>query len=90
MLTHTACISAVAYKRFADMVPMAIDHEIVLGVQQGIFKALQEGLQITGPDGYNRCKGMLDERIHIVSARREIQEKLQRLHTARQELRRLM
>ncbi|KAH0828920.1 P-loop containing nucleoside triphosphate hydrolase protein [Lanmaoa asiatica] len=80
----------VAYKRFADMVPMAIDHEIVLGVQQGIDKVLQEGLEVTGPDGYNRCKGMLEERVSIVSTRREIQEKMQRLQAARQELRRLM
>lgn len=72
------------------MVPMAIDHEIVLGVQQGINKALQEGLQITGPDGYNRCKGMLEERISIVTIRQETLEKMQRLQAARQELRRLM
>ncbi|KAF8551404.1 hypothetical protein OG21DRAFT_1478160 [Imleria badia] len=80
----------VAYKRFVDLIPMAIDHEIVLGVQQGIDKALQEGLQITGPDGYNRCKGMLEERISIVTTRHEILEKMQRLQAARQELRRLM
>jgi hypothetical protein len=80
----------VAYKRFVDMVPMAIDHEIVLGVQQGIDKALQEGLQITGPDGYNRCKGMLEERISIVTVRRETLEKMQRLQDARRELKRLM
>lgn len=72
------------------MVPMAIDHEIVLGVQQGINKALQEGLQITGPDGYNRCKGMLEGRISIVTIRQETLEKMQRLQAARQELRRLM
>ena len=72
------------------MVPMAIDHEIVLGVQQGIDKALQEGLQITGPDGYNRCKGMLEERISIVTVRRETLEKMQRLQDARRELKRLM
>jgi hypothetical protein len=82
--------SAVAYKRFVDMVPMAIDHEIVLGIRQGIDKALQEGLQITGPDGYNRCRGMLEERISIVTTRQEILEKMQRLQAARRELRRLM
>lgn len=69
---------------------MAIDHEIVLGLQQGIDKALQQGLQITGPDGYNRCKGMLEERISVVTIRQEILEKVQRLRAARQELRRLM
>jgi len=69
---------------------MAIDHEIVLGVQKGMDKALQEGLQITGPDAYSRCKGMLEERISIVTTRRDIEEKRQRLMAARQELRRLM
>ncbi|KAI9456485.1 P-loop containing nucleoside triphosphate hydrolase protein [Boletus coccyginus] len=80
----------VAYKRFVDMVPMAIDHELVRGVKEGIDRALQEGLQITGPDAYNRCKGMLEERISIVTIRRDIEEKRQRLLAARQELRRLM
>ncbi|KAG8220547.1 hypothetical protein J3R82DRAFT_3266 [Butyriboletus roseoflavus] len=80
----------VAYKRIADMIPMAIDHEIILGVQRGVDKALQEGLRITGPDGYSRCKNMLEERVYVVSARREIQEKIQRLLAARQELKRLM
>lgn len=89
-LMRTGVHSAVAYKRISDMIPMAIDHEVILGVQRGIDKALQDGLQITGPDGYNRCKNMLEERVHIVSSRREIQEKMQRLQAARQELRRLM
>ena len=89
-LTRHRCTPAVAYKRFVDMVPMAIDHEIVLGLQEGIYKALQEGLQITGPDGYARCKNMLEERIGIMTIRRETREKMERLQAARQELRRLM
>ncbi|KAG9308178.1 P-loop containing nucleoside triphosphate hydrolase protein [Chiua virens] len=80
----------VSYKRFADMVPMAIDHEMVLGIQKGIDKAIQEGLEITGPNGYERCKGMLEERIGVVTARQEILEKMKRLRAARQELKRLM
>ncbi|KAF9234006.1 P-loop containing nucleoside triphosphate hydrolase protein [Melanogaster broomeanus] len=51
----------VAYKRFADMVPMAIDYEIIRGLERGMDRALQEGLQITGPEGYNRCSAMLQE-----------------------------
>lgn len=69
---------------------MAIDHEIILGVQHGIDRALQEGLQITGPDGYNRCKSMLEEQISVVTARQEVQEKMKRLRAAREQLRRLM
>jgi hypothetical protein len=72
------------------MVPMAIDTEIVLGLQRGIDEALQEGLQITGPDGYSRCKSMVEELSNIASTRQEIQKKMERLQAARQELRKLM
>ncbi|KAF8434364.1 P-loop containing nucleoside triphosphate hydrolase protein [Boletus edulis BED1] len=92
-LTIMASVRAyfqVAYKRFVDMVPMTIDHEIVLGIQKGIYRALQEGLQITGPEGQDRCKSMLEERIGVVTLRQETQDKMQRLQAARQELRRLM
>ncbi|KIJ13505.1 hypothetical protein PAXINDRAFT_81017 [Paxillus involutus ATCC 200175] len=80
----------VAYKRFADMVPIAVDHEIVLGLEQNIDKALQEGLQITGPDGYKRCQNMLQELTSVASRRQDVQKKLERLQAARQELKRLM
>ncbi|KAG6382183.1 hypothetical protein JVT61DRAFT_833 [Boletus reticuloceps] len=92
-LTIMASVRAyfqVAYKRFVDMVPMTIDHEIVLGIQKGIYRALQEGLQITGPEGQDRCKSMLEERISVVTTRQETQDKMQRLQAARQELRRLI
>ncbi|KIJ63497.1 hypothetical protein HYDPIDRAFT_29303 [Hydnomerulius pinastri MD-312] len=80
----------VAYKRFADLVPMAIDYEIVLGLENNMEKALQEGLQITGPDGYARCESMLQELSSVSSARQEVQKKMGRLQAARQELRRLL
>ncbi|KAG6374237.1 hypothetical protein JVT61DRAFT_4246 [Boletus reticuloceps] len=65
------CSSQVAYKRFIDMVPMTIDHEIVLGMQKGIYRALQEGLQVTGPEGQDCCKSMLEECISVVTTRQE-------------------
>ncbi|KAF9234014.1 P-loop containing nucleoside triphosphate hydrolase protein [Melanogaster broomeanus] len=80
----------VAYKRFADMVPMAIDYEIVRGLERDIDKALQEGLQITGPEGYDRCKALLQELSSVASQRHDIQQKLERLQAARYELKRLM
>ncbi|KIK81251.1 hypothetical protein PAXRUDRAFT_832978 [Paxillus rubicundulus Ve08.2h10] len=80
----------VAYKRFADMVPIAVDYEIVLGLEKNIDKALQEGLQITGPDGYSRCQNMLQELSSVASRRQDMQKKLERLQAARQELKRLM
>ena len=69
---------------------MAIDNEIVMGLQKGIDQALQEELQITGPDEYTRCKSMVEELSTIASVRQELQKKMKRLHAARQELRRLM
>ena len=72
------------------MVPMAIDHEIVLGLRHGMSKALQEGLKITGPKWYNRCKSLLEEHISVVSARQEAQEKMKRLRAAHEQLRQLM
>ncbi|KIJ63510.1 hypothetical protein HYDPIDRAFT_40933 [Hydnomerulius pinastri MD-312] len=80
----------VAYKRFADLVAMAIDHEIVLGLEKDMEKALQDGLQITGPDGYARCQSMLQELSSVSSERQEVQKKMERLQAARQELRRLL
>ncbi|KIJ13509.1 hypothetical protein PAXINDRAFT_13626 [Paxillus involutus ATCC 200175] len=80
----------VAYKRFVDMVPMAVDYEIVLGLEKDMDKALQEGLQITGPDGYTRCQNMLQESSSVASRRQDVQKKMERLQAARQELKRLM
>ncbi|KAF9222329.1 hypothetical protein BS17DRAFT_881158 [Gyrodon lividus] len=80
----------VAFKRFADMVPIAIDYEIVLGLEKDIDKALQDGLQITGPEGYTRCKTMLQELTSVASRRQDVQKKMERLQAARQELKRLM
>ena len=83
------CIT-VAYKRFVDMVPMAIDHEIVLGIQHGIDNALRQGLQVTGLDGPDRCRRMLEQNISVVTERQEVQEKMKRLRAARAQLRQLM
>ena len=69
---------------------MAIDCGLVHGLERGIDEALREGLQITGLDGYNRCKSLVEEASSIASACQEIQKKMERLQVAQQELRRLM
>ena len=69
---------------------MAIDRDLVHGLEKGIDEALQEGLQITGLDGYNHCKSLIEEASSVASTRQEIQKKMERLQAARQELRRLM
>ena len=82
--------SLVTYKRISDEIPMAIDHGLVHGLERGIDEALWEGLQITGLDGYNYCKSLVEEASSIASAHQEIQKKMERLQVAWQELRRLM
>ncbi|KAI0782967.1 P-loop containing nucleoside triphosphate hydrolase protein [Abortiporus biennis] len=78
----------VAYKRFADNVPMAIDHELILGLDRdrALENALRKGLGITGPDGYQRCKDFLQEPPNVVARRDELQKKLDRLEAAKKEL----
>ncbi|KAI6107743.1 P-loop containing nucleoside triphosphate hydrolase protein [Pisolithus croceorrhizus] len=79
----------VAYKRFVDMVPLAIDYEMVRGMERGLDQALLEGLHITGKDAHERCAAMLQEPAAIASKRLELSKKLERLRAARTELKRL-
>ncbi|KAI0077225.1 hypothetical protein K474DRAFT_1596469 [Panus rudis PR-1116 ss-1] len=78
----------VAYKRFADNVPMAIDYELVLGLDRdrALENALMRGLGITGPDGFKHAREYLQEPPNIVSRREELQKKRERLISAQQEL----
>ncbi|KAI6010935.1 P-loop containing nucleoside triphosphate hydrolase protein [Pisolithus orientalis] len=73
----------VAYKRFIDMVPLAIDYEMVRGLERGLHEALLDGLQVTGADAHGRCAAMLQEPAAIASKRQELTKKLERLRAAR-------
>ncbi|KAI6139724.1 P-loop containing nucleoside triphosphate hydrolase protein [Pisolithus tinctorius] len=79
----------VAYKRFIDMAPLAIDYEMVRGLERGLHEALLDGLQVTGADAHERCAAMLQEPAAIASKRQELSKKLERLRAARTELKRL-
>lgn len=77
-----------AYKRFVDYVPMAIDHELILGLHRNgaLQDGLLKGLGITGADGPRRCKDFLQEPPSIVKRRQELQKRWERLDTAKREL----
>ncbi|KAG6329012.1 hypothetical protein ID866_10077, partial [Astraeus odoratus] len=79
----------VAYKRFVDEVPNAIDTEAVRGLINGLDQALRDGLQLTGADARDRCATMLQEPPSIATKRQELNVKLERLKDARIELMRL-
>lgn len=76
----------VAYKRITDMVPMAIDHELVRGIAHDMLTTLSVGLQIHGPDGKNICKEFARESPQDAGRREELNKKLERLQNASREL----
>ncbi|KAH7929544.1 hypothetical protein BV22DRAFT_1102356 [Leucogyrophana mollusca] len=79
----------VSYKRFADLVPMAIDYEIIAEFGDTIEQVLRTELQITGPEAHDRCRTLVQELGSVASRREELQKKMDRLHTASAELRTL-
>ncbi|KIM86047.1 hypothetical protein PILCRDRAFT_5119 [Piloderma croceum F 1598] len=76
----------VAYKRFSDIVPMAIDHEFVSGVERDIQSALLKGLGLSGKDGFQIARQLVQEPHNVSARREELKKKLDRLNTARNEL----
>ncbi|KAH6910212.1 P-loop containing nucleoside triphosphate hydrolase protein [Coprinopsis sp. MPI-PUGE-AT-0042] len=76
----------VAYKRFADNVPLAIDHELVCGIKQDILHILYSKLGLNGPDGHKICKELAQESPQVGDKRVDLQKKLERLQTASSQL----
>ena len=65
---------------------MIIDHEIVLGLNRGLEKALHNGLELTGPNAREACEALVEEAATISLRREELQKKLERLRAASHEL----
>lgn len=76
----------VAYKRFADIIPMAIDKELVCGVGHDILPLLWNGLGLNSVDAHRICKGFAQENPSVANRREELTKKLQRLDEASQQL----
>ena len=81
-------ILLVGFKRFTDMVPIAIDEELLRGLDwdRGLYSTLTGGLGITGPGSLDKAKEYLQERPDIKSRRENLQKKLERLQSAKREL----
>lgn len=75
-----------AYKRFTDNVPLAIDQEFIKGVERGLEEVLYSGLKLNGPDGHKVARELVQEPSGIAAQREQLQKKLSRLNTARDEL----
>lgn len=76
----------VAYKRLIDNVPMAVDYEMVYGLDRVMYKALTSTLKVTGVYGGNVCSEFLKEPDRVHAWRSDLKRKLVRLEMAREEL----
>ncbi|KAL1690988.1 P-loop containing nucleoside triphosphate hydrolase protein [Schizophyllum commune] len=76
----------VAYKRFVDNIPLAIDQELVYGIERDMYSALMAGLHVNGPDGDHLCREYAQESPQAASKREELEKKLERLSGASEEL----
>ncbi|KAI0250034.1 P-loop containing nucleoside triphosphate hydrolase protein [Lactifluus subvellereus] len=76
----------VAYKRFADNVPMGVDRTLLRGIKIGLEAALFNGLAVGGAGGYERCRSLLSEPEDIIERRSELQKRRERLMKAKEEL----
>jgi hypothetical protein len=85
-LINLAVRPSVAYKRFTDNIPLAIDLELIRGLKDGIDGTLYRGLGVSGPDGHRICKELVQEHPNVSARREELRKKLERLNTASQEL----
>ncbi len=78
--------TAVAYKRFADIVPLAIDRELVRGAAADLLRILYGGLGVNGLEGTRVCRELAQESPQVADKRVDLKKKLERLETAREEL----
>ena len=69
--------STVAYKRFVDNVPLAVDRDLVRGICQDVLKILNAGLGINGPNGHRICNELAQESPNVAGKREELVKKLE-------------
>ncbi|KAF9258362.1 hypothetical protein L218DRAFT_735587 [Marasmius fiardii PR-910] len=79
----------VAYKRFADNVPLVIDYELIRGLERDLLPILFAGLGIHGQDGPEICREFAEENPSVADTREALSKKLERLQVASLELTKL-
>ena len=75
-----------AYKRFVDSVPKAIDERLVLGVARGLQGALATGLGLDSVDAHERCAKLLAEPLRVAEKREKLVARQRRLSAAKNDL----
>ena len=84
-MTFDAFPLPVAYKRFVDNVPKAIDELLVLGLAKGLQDALVNGLGLDSPDAHDRCARLLAESPRFAEKRERLIARKSRLERAQEE-----
>lgn len=84
--TTEVYVCIVAYKRFADTVPLAIDQRYIRAFDETIQSALVTGLSISATDARDRCAAWLAESQAVVRQRAELLDRKARLAEAKREL----
>ena len=74
-----------AYKRFVDNVPKAIDELLVLGIAKGLRDALADGLGLDSPDAHERCARLIAESPRLAEKRERLLARKSRLERALEE-----
>ncbi|CAE6498607.1 unnamed protein product [Rhizoctonia solani] len=76
----------VAYKRFSDTVPLAVDHRYIRAFERAIQTTLVAGLKISASDAHDRCTKWMAEPQSVIRKRAELTDRKERLEAARMEL----
>jgi hypothetical protein len=79
-------ISVVAYKRFVDVIPMAVDETLVRGFCRGLEKRLFEGLGVSGDNAKEHCAAFLANSHDITLERDMLKTRRDRLSLAKKEI----
>jgi hypothetical protein len=76
----------VAYKRYTDNVPLAIDCDYLRAFERGIEKQLIEKLGLSSSEARYKAASFLQEAPDIMQQRDELNTRQERLENARREL----
>lgn len=83
---NTKLALPVAFKRFVDNVPMAVDYELVRGAELDVFQLLWTKLELDGPGAREMCGEYAQEASQVADRREELEKKLERLSEATRRL----
>jgi hypothetical protein len=78
--------TTVSFKRFVDNTVKAIDEELVLGLSNGLQKALMSGLKLDSPDAHETCARLIADQPYIAEKRKSLAAKKEKLLLAQGEL----